>query len=105
MGHANYNYGHYGIQHATHAKHNISKGILKVMPKFGIFPYVQGSLKKYHSSQQVIGESLQNLGLEFTKDLDCYGARDYALNRPCITIDCGANISGGMELKEFMGFE
>ena len=36
--------------------------------------------------------------------LDCYGAVN-ALDRPSITTDCGANVSAGVELKEFMGLE
>ena len=30
--------------------------------------------------------------------LDCYGAEN-ALDRPSITMDCGANVSAGVELK------
>ena len=43
-------------------KHNISKAMLKVRSKFGIFP-VQSSLSIYQSSRQVIGESLRIWGL------------------------------------------
>ena len=46
-----------------HTKHNISKAMLKVRSKFGIFPRAELIEDIVQSSRRVIGESLRIWGL------------------------------------------
>ena len=57
MGHADQNWGHNGIQRATHQS-NISKSMLKMRSNFGIFPRVE-FIEEYHNSQKLIAEGLK----------------------------------------------
>ena len=80
-----------------HTKHNISKAMLKVRSKFGIFPRAEviEDIPEFTASDW---RESQNLGFDFMSGSDCYGAEN-ALDRPSITTDCGANVSAGVELK------
>ena len=81
-----------------HTKHNISKAMLKVRSKFGIFPRAE-LIEDIPQFTESDWRESQNLGFEFMSGLDCYGAEN-ALDRPSITTDCGANVSAGVELKK-----
>ena len=80
-----------------HTKHNISKAMLKVRSKFGIFPRAEliENISQFTASDW---RESQNLGFEFMSGLDCYGAEN-ALDRPSIIMDCGENVSASVELK------
>ena len=82
-----------------HTKHNISKAMLKVRSKFGIFPRAEviEDIPEFTASDW---RESQKLGFDFMSGSDCYGAEN-ALDRPSITTDCGANVSAGVELKNF----
>ena len=78
-------------------KHEISKTMLKVRSKFGIFPHA-ALIEDIPQFTESDWRKSQNLGFEFMSGLDCHGA-ERALDRPSITTDCGANVSAGAELK------
>ena len=80
-----------------HTKYNISKAMLKVRSKFGIFPRAEliEDIPEFTANDW---RESQNLGFDFMSGSDCYGAEN-ALDRPSITTDCGANVSVGVELK------
>ena len=42
----------------------------------------------------------QNLALKFMRGLDCYGV-DNPVERLAITTDCGANVRGSVELRNY----
>ena len=72
MGHADHNFGHDGIN-VRHTKHNISKAMLKVRSKFGIFPHAKlmEDIAEFTASDW---RESQNLGFDFMSGLDCYGS-------------------------------
>ena len=80
-----------------HTKHKISKAMMKVRSQFGIFPCAEliEDIAEFTASDW---RESQNLGFDFMSGSDCYGAEN-ALDRPSITMDCGANVSAGVELK------
>ena len=78
-----------------HTKHNISKAMLKVRSKFGIFPYAKiiEDIPEFTTSDW---RESHNLGFEFMSGVDCYGAEN-ALDRPSMTTDYVANVSASVE--------
>ena len=85
-----------------HTKHNISKAMLKVRPKFGIFPRAEliEDIPAFTASDW---RESQNLLFDFMSGSDCYGPNN-ALDKPSITTNCGANVSAGVELKKLWGW-
>ena len=71
--------------------------MLKMRSKFGIFPRAEliEDIPEFMVSDW---RESQNLVFEFMSGLDCYGAEN-ALDRPSITMDCGANVSACVDLK------
>ena len=80
-----------------HTKHNISKAMMKVWSKFGIFPRAEliEDIPEFTASDW---RKSQNLRFDFMSGSDCYGAEN-ALDRPSITTDCGANVSASVGLE------
>ena len=68
-----------------HTKHNISKAMLKVRFKFGIFPRAE-LIENIPQFMESDWRESQNLGFEFMSGLDCYGEEN-ALDRHSSTTD------------------
>ena len=71
--------------------------MLNVRSKFGLFPHAEFIEDMPQFMESDLRES-QNLGFEFMSGFDCYGEGN-ALDRPSITMDCGANVSANVEFK------
>ena len=81
-----------------HTKCNMSKTMLKVRFKFGVFPCLEFIEKIPHFIASEWSES-QNLGFEFMRGFNYYCVGN-ALGRYSIRTHYGTNVRGGVGLKE-----